>query len=625
MTAATGAPPHSMNYRADVDGLRAVAVLPVVGYHMLVLPGGFIGVDVFFVISGYLISGIIFGELADGSFSLARFYERRVRRILPALYAMVAVTLLLAVVLMAPSDAVEVAKSAMAAALSVSNLYFWQSSGYFETASTTAPLLHTWSLSVEEQFYLIFPALFIAWHRIRGGRFIELLLPIFALSFSISVYGAFKHDTAAFYLLHSRAWELMLGAILALNLVKPPARRWVREGLSLMGAAAIALPVFLYSDRIAFPGLAALAPCLGAAAIIWTGQKPTFVRWCLSLKAPVAVGLISYSLYLWHWPVIVLQKTHWLFYGGQFLWVELAVMLALSFALATASWWLVERPFRKRMILSDRRRLFLWAGATTSTVAIACAVVILTGGLPGFLPQRNGGYSEWLSYDAALSTREGTCLIEEEGSLPPACLAISGEKPNVLIMGDSHAAHLWAGLSRNHPEVNILQATASSCPPTREAMQGFYPACRQVLRQAMDLIHGGKIDRVILAGNWAVFGGEGGVEFARKLRANGADVVLFGPPPVYKRAVPRLLQLSQRNGDPSTPSRFLAREVFAIDAAMAEQAQADGTPYVSELAIWCTDQICQTSVGGAPIQFDSHHYTAEGSAETIRRAGLTLH
>jgi peptidoglycan/LPS O-acetylase OafA/YrhL len=614
----------ALSYRADVDGLRAVAVLPVVAYHMLLMPGGFVGVDVFFVISGYLISGIIFGELKDGSFSLVRFYERRVRRILPALYAVLAVTLVLALLFTAPSDTVEIAKSALAATLSLSNVYFWQSSGYFETAATTAPLLHTWSLSVEEQFYLIFPALFLAWHKIRGGRFVEMLLPIFALSLGISIYGALNRDTAAFYLLHSRAWELMLGAILALDLVKPIGRRWIREIVALAGAAAIAVPVFFYNDRIAFPGVAALAPCLGAAVIIWTGQQPTFVRWGLSLRPVVAVGLISYSLYLWHWPVIVMQKMHWLFYTGDSRLIEKGLLLTLCFGLAVASWWLVERPFRKRIVFADRRSLFIAAGAVGAALGAACIALIVTGGLPRFLPERDAGYSAWLTYEPALSTREGSCLIEEEGELAPVCLTLSADRPNVLILGDSHAAHLWAGLTSTHSEVNFLQATASSCPPTQEAMESFYPACRQVLSQAQALIRGGRIDKVILAGNWFRFGSAGGLAYAATLRASGTDVVLFGPAPYYTRPLPRLLELGRRRSDPDTPAAFMESGLFELDADMAERAGAEGTPYVSQLELLCAQRTCQTMVDGEPIQFDSNHYTATGSAELVERAGLVL-
>lgn len=449
-------------------------------------------------------------------------------------------------------------------------------------------------------------------------------MPLFILSLAISAYGALRQETSAFYLLHSRAWELALGSLLALNLFKPPAARWVRECVSIAGALAIGIPVLFYSDQIAFPGFAALMPCLGAAALIWTGEHPTLMRLGLSLRPVVWIGLISYSLYLWHWPVIVLQKTTWLIYTGQSRLIEKIIVLALCFGLATASWWLVERPFRNRAIFAGRNTLFIWAGATGTALCLCFGIVIAGQGLPGLFPGRGASASLWLAYDPALSTREGTCLIDEDSELAPSCLALSADKPNVLLLGDSHAAHLWAGLSQAFPQVNVVQATSSSCPPTRKAMATFYPACRKALRQGLALIEGGRIDKVILAGNWLTFGGDDGLSFARELRERGVDVVLFGPPPYNTRPLPRLLVLAQRTKDVTAPAEFIRKEVFDLDAAMAVQAQVDGTPYVSELAIWCPGRVCRTTLDGAPIQFDSNHYTAEASLETIRRSNLTM-
>jgi peptidoglycan/LPS O-acetylase OafA/YrhL len=346
-------------YRADIDGLRAVAILPVLLFHAGVagFSGGFVGVDIFFVISGYLITGIIAREIDEGRFSILKFYERRARRIMPALLPTIAVVLVVAAWLYLPSDFPSVPRSALAATWFLSNVSFFAETGYFQGGAETKPLLHTWSLAIEEQFYIGFPILLmlVARHLPRWRKPVVLGIALF--SFAIAWWTQAKGDGFAFYLLPPRAWELFTGALLALGAVPPVRMQGAREAVALVGLAMIAVAVFAYDRHTVFPGVTALLPVLGAAALIHCAPGTVAGR-LLATRPLVAVGLISYSLYLCHWPLIVfVEYAQDARLSG---WQSLAVILA-AFAIATLSWWFVERPFRDRSRFG-RRAIFTLTG-----------------------------------------------------------------------------------------------------------------------------------------------------------------------------------------------------------------------------------------------------------------------
>ncbi|NOT40687.1 MAG: acyltransferase, partial [Alphaproteobacteria bacterium] len=301
--------PHSeIAYRPDVDGLRTIAVGTVILFHgkLGIFPGGFVGVDVFFVISGFLISSILLGEIAHGRFSLAGFYERRIRRILPALITVLAAVMVAGALFFSPQDYVTLAKSAKAAALFYANFHFERQAGYFMPEAETQPLLHTWSLAVEEQFYLIAPLFLWAIARLQRRWQIAAVVAAFVASLAFSVWGTAQGDSSAFYLPYSRAFELLLGTMLAMGLFPAFRSSVVAEAVGAAGLAMIAVAVLFFSASTPFPGYAALLPCVGAAFIIASGARhSTVVARLLSTPAMVFTGKISYSLYLWHWPIFV--------------------------------------------------------------------------------------------------------------------------------------------------------------------------------------------------------------------------------------------------------------------------------------------------------------------------------
>lgn len=362
-----------MRQREDIDGLRGVAVLAVVGYHAGLpgFDGGLGGVDVFFVISGFLIAGIIIEAQQAGAFSLTGFWERRIRRIAPALLAMMAATTALAWLRLPPDDLKAYARSMLAALVSASNLWFWRQEDFFARAEGGNLLLHTWSLGVEEQFYLLLPLVMLAGRRIASGRLRALLALAALASFLLCAWGAWRHPQATFYLPVTRAWELLAGVLLAMSPTLRPGPTMARiigpAGLGLIGLAVL----FIGRDAPLL-GIAALVPCAGAALVIAAGPGGMAGR-LLAIPPLRGVGLISYSLYLWHVPVLAAARLFGLAEGLA----TTAAALALSLGLAWLSWRFIERPFRDPAKLSGRAAVII--AAAGATVLALTALAILSG------------------------------------------------------------------------------------------------------------------------------------------------------------------------------------------------------------------------------------------------------
>jgi peptidoglycan/LPS O-acetylase OafA/YrhL len=387
-----------MRYRPEIDGLRALAVLPVVLHHAGLpgLPGGFVGVDVFFVISGYLITRQIVEERAAGTFTLAGFWERRARRILPALFAMMALCTPLAWAWLTPGDFADFARSVAATTLFASNLLFWRGSGYFGESAALQPLLHTWSLAVEEQWYLLFPLAMAALWRLGRARLAAVLAAVALGSLALSHWAALERPAAAFFLLPGRAWELLAGALLALHAREAdasgaaaphrPARAGTRAGTrtgaqaaALAALALLALPMLVYDRHTPFPGLAALVPVAGAVLAIRFATPDTLVGRMLSAPGLVAIGTFSYGTYLWHQPLLAFARHRT---GGEPDPLLLGALVLASLVLGRASLAWVERPFRDRTRIGRRMLVGTTVTAALGLGAAASAVVALDG-VPG--------------------------------------------------------------------------------------------------------------------------------------------------------------------------------------------------------------------------------------------------
>ena len=367
-----------MQYRAEIDGLRALAVVPVVLFHAGIVgfSGGFVGVDIFFVISGYLITSIILSEQAKERFTLASFYERRARRILPALMLVVLLSTIAAWYILLPNELVDYGASLASVGVFASNILFWQQSDYFAATSEFIPLLHTWSLAVEEQFYLIFPVFMIAtiaW--VKQSRLL-VLVALAMISLLYCEWAWRNTPEANFFLAPSRAWELLAGVFCAFYLhSKQLQNTAIKQAGSLLGFLMLLYSIFFFDKDIPFPSVYALAPVFGTALIILYADADTLVGKLLGLPVLVGIGLVSYSAYLWHQPLFVFARMNTMDELSVTMLLGLSV---LSFVLAYLSWRWVEKPFRNRHWLSQKQ--VLWMAVACSGVLIALGMLFVFSG-----------------------------------------------------------------------------------------------------------------------------------------------------------------------------------------------------------------------------------------------------
>lgn len=632
------AAPHHAAYRREIDGLRAIAVLAVVLFHARIrgFPGGFVGVDVFLVISGYLITQLILRESAEGRFTLIGFYERRVRRILPALLAMLAASGIAAWILL-PADFRDFGESLAAIALFGSNLLFWGREGYFRLTTEATPLLHTWSLAVEEQFYILFPALLLLVRR-QPGRLRVTLVATALASFAYSLWAVQADPGAAFYSPLSRAWEFLVGALLATGWLPPPRRRVLGDTIALLGLAAIGHAIWTLSERAVFPGLNAVEPVLGAAAILYGTQVPgSRIAGLLSARPLVGIGLISYSLYLWHWPLIVFGNYYLL---GPYRYVRLAMVL-LAFPLAWLSWRYIERPFRAPRLLLSRRRLFLCAAAASGALALYGLAIALADGVPGrFDPvvQRLGTPGEQPDY-ACAGQPIATVRTRTDCRIGDAAL-----RPSFVLWGDSHAAVYLPALDALARRYGIAgyDLTSLGCPPflpirAREEKpnQWMFRAarkreCAERNAQVLRFLAETRPRVILLAAHWSVYGGglhpdaeapggdrrafEAGVE---ALRALGSQVHVVLDVPDAPFAEPRRLAKAQLLGvmhriEPRR-AEYLRRD--AAFRAIASDLQQRGLIGVIDPAQkLCGPLTCRITDHGYPLYFDGNHLSGHGAA-----------
>jgi peptidoglycan/LPS O-acetylase OafA/YrhL len=500
----------SPGYRADIDGLRAIAVLCVVFYHLGSprFPGGFVGVDIFLVVSGYLITQVIQGGIERGEFSFLSFYDRRIRRILPALVAIALATSAVAVLIFPPTGLLNFGKSLLATACFAANFYFAhadQSDGYFGNSSPSQPLLHMWSLSLEEQFYIFHPVLLLLLNKRVKKRYMSVILLVcIALSFAICLWGTKHQRVNAFYLLPARAWELLIGAFLALSPLPRLSSRLVREIAAVAGIATISYAVLEFSIATPFPGFNALLPCAGAWLILYAGESgSSLVGSALSLRPVVFIGVISYSLYLWHWPLIVFIR--FITARSYFTRREACFALALSLVLAFLSFEFVESPFRRNPARFKPKRTVWAACAASAALASLAIALIVSHGLPNrfdsrtreILAENEARKQEWpipepcTNYRTPLHRYSDVVFCE-----------IQHSSRNVLFLGDSHIEQLYPVVQQLQPQLNgegVVFATASGCPLTEHlnnAIPGYY--CDAFNRFAMRRALSSDIDTVFI-------------------------------------------------------------------------------------------------------------------------------
>jgi peptidoglycan/LPS O-acetylase OafA/YrhL len=446
---------HSISYRSDIDGLRALAILPVVLFHAFpnLLPGGFIGVDIFFVISGYLITSILLKDIQDGNYSIKTFYARRVRRIFPALSVVLLFCLALGWVVLTAVEYRSLGKHAAGGAGFIANFMFWKEAGYFDAAGDTKPLLHLWSLGIEEQFYIVWPLLLYFFAK-RSWNILSLILVVALFSFVLNIWQVGSNPSVAFYSPLSRSWELALGAFLAYQALHPlPAFTSIverhRNLLSGLGLIMVAIGFLVINESRAFPGWWALLPALGSALLIASGPQGVVNRFVLSRRIFVWVGLISFPLYLWHWPLLSFAR---IIASETPPFDVRVVLVVLSFVLAALTYYLIEKPIRQS---SSKRPWIIGLSVLMLCILIAGAAIYKTKGVKS----RHAGLlnADPASLDMGADRKRWSneCGIPLEAKLIlKSCYSPKDQKATFAVWGDSKGEAIFYGLAREAVEQN---------------------------------------------------------------------------------------------------------------------------------------------------------------------------
>jgi peptidoglycan/LPS O-acetylase OafA/YrhL len=635
---------EQIKYRRDVDGLRAIAVLAVVAFHAFPssVQGGFLGVDIFFVISGYLISTIIVRDLAGHSFGFVDFYSRRIRRIFPALLLLLVSCFVFGWFNLLTDDYKQLGKHIAGGAFFVSNFLFWNETDYFANAAASKPLLHLWSLGIEEQFYIFWPL--ILWFAWKGRlNLVAITVGLGVASFVLYIATIRSDAVAAFYSPLTRFWELLAGSALvqvtlhgqrefsgfagwrawwsrlAPALAEPINVERLRNVASTFGVALIVIGIFAITQDRSLLGWWTLLPTLGTLLVISAGAKAWLNRTVLSSPMLVGLGLISYPLYLWHWPLLLLARA----VGGPEASVSLPIVsVCVSVILAWLTYKLVEKPIR--------------FGKHSRTKTIVLLLAMSAVGYSGFQSYRNEdmGFRPAVAmqeivqykYDYQSAYRLGTCLLtsRQDYSAFSACPTTGGEGQNrsLMLWGDSHAAHLYPGYKFTFgKDFKIIQRTVSGCAPILNLESAEHPRCEEINTEIFASIKASKPDKLVLAGNWGSHDWRKLEGTIFKLRQAGVqDIDLIGPVPQWLNDRDRELYLKFKSvnaqGVPERMTFGLDKESNQLDLPFSDFARELKVNYISPMKILCNVQGCIARVpesGNRPIAWDYGHLTEAGS------------
>jgi peptidoglycan/LPS O-acetylase OafA/YrhL len=644
----------SSSYRPDIDGLRALAIIFVVMYHAFpeLVTGGFVGVDIFFVISGFLISTIIYSQLDSGSFSFTQFYIRRIKRIFPALFVVLVFCFIFGWFNLLADEFKQLGIHIFGGASFISNLILWKESGYFDNASETKPLLHLWSLGIEEQFYFIWPILL--WFAFKKKiNFLLVGIVIGVASFCLNIYEVNYglNPSDAFYLPMNRFWELMAGAILAYLLLNKNAvlvyfsnytrisstdKSCLANWTSFFGASFMVLGVALITKHSAFPGFWALLPVLGAVLIIAAGQHAWINQVILSRRPLVWIGLISFPLYLWHWPLLSFAR---LMKGGMPA-PEIRIMtIALALLLSAATYYLLENPIRRNQF--------------NRVKAISLVILLAIIGYVGLNTYQRDGLTFRLnqiqfrlppilqslsikdpsSSGLDLAAPKIDCSNQEEpkDNSPQACLtAAELKKPAIFIWGDSYAAHLTTGYEgRFGKDFQITRKFYNGCPPIMDLEIANRQNCTVKNQKIYEQILKERPTKLIIAANWTDYDWEKIAGTITKLHQAGYNNIdLVGPAPVWSDGLYKQLYLKfLEDKNPNIPFRMnygfdASKDFLAIDLGMLDMSKRLNVRYISITQILCNQDGCITRFGDTSDtleSFDAGHFTKKASKYVVSK------
>jgi Predicted acyltransferases len=649
--------PSSMAYRGDIDGLRAIAVLAVVLFHADISPftGGFVGVDIFFVISGYLITRLVTSEIDRGTFTLIGFYERRLRRLYPALFAMIVATTAAGALILLPRDFALLATNVVGAATFVSNFFFWMQTSYFNGDAHVRALLHTWSLAVEEQYYIFYPLLLMFIARYLPRRRLAAIACLALASFGASLWAMTVDASGAFYLTLFRAWELLLGGLLSLRLLPPATSVTARTATSVFGFGLIGGAVILFNELTPFPGVSALVPAVGAALLIHAGQESLSGR-ILAHPSLRFLGKISYSVYLWHWPLIVYINYYVI---APLTLLESAMVVIGSIAIGALSWRFIELPFKTPATGGrvSARTVFATASLATLLICISGLVIRFENGFPERFPDQAVHLA---SYALSMNPESDQCGdVNLQLSPASTCTIGDPDKANVILWGDSHAGALFGALNEMGKDGHgFIYAATPRCPPLRE--MGTSEGCLSGNRRKLEYVLAHReIKTVILAARWSLYLKGRNVaigdaetnndapqlidsshrqyplfsttaarhfqsslsQLVVRLEAAGKRVIVVYPIPETGYDIPSTLALMvSRGNDPRsfTSSHFLYRQREKLAIRILDGlGRSDQLTRVYPDRILCRSGRCLTYADGAALYFDSHHLSIPGAKRLL--------
>lgn len=626
-----------MKYRADIDGLRALAILPVIFFHagFGLFDSGFLGVDIFFVVSGFLITSLILKDISLNRFSVFNFYERRARRLLPALFLVCIVSLPLGWLVLLPSDLTEFGKSIITTLTFSSNFLFWQQAGYFDIESDLKPLLHTWSLAVEEQFYILYPLFLILFWKFGLKRVLSLLIIIFFISFIVSNWAAFNKPAANFYLLPTRGWEILAGAIPALILkIYPRSFKSyaINSILSLIGFVLIIASFVYFSPETLSPSFKTLPLILGTVLILIFFDKSSPLSKFLSLKPIVFIGLISYSWYLWHLPVLAFAKNYSLTgISNQ----STFLLIILSFVLACLSWKFVEKPIRDG-ILSKKNFIL-------SVSALSLSIIIFSFFLIFNEKNINNIPNDYLKPNYGIKDRECNLKGIEE--------CILGTTTELILWGDSYAMHLSQAISSSSTKISHTQVTKNTCSPvinTSKTISNvqFADECINFNNIVLNsIIANTKIKYVILSSTFSfdnnrpikinskyfddsnnVLIQENIYKTISKIESSGKKVLIISPTPSTRAHYdPARCSLNALKRSISPEICFFNKKDYSkktINGYNLLKAVESNSKILWIDSLICEKNICRTMIDGQPIYRDNGHLSTYGSDFIGRKFNL---
>lgn len=628
-----------MKYRKEIDGLRALAVIPVILFHagFTYFSGGFVGVDVFFVISGYLITTIIVAEMEKGSFSLLNFYERRARRILPALFLVMICTLPFAWYWMSPEDLKSFSKSLIAVPIFVSNILFWKNSGYFETGSDTNPLIHTWSLAVEEQYYLLFPLLLMLTWKLGKVWIVGFLSVIAIISLSLAQWGSSTHSSFTFFLLPTRVFEILIGALISFyinssNIIRM--RNSVSESFSFVGLLMIVYAIFAFDKTTPIPGLLTLVPAVGTGLILAFSNTSNLVGKILGSKIFVSIGVISFSAYLWHQPILAFARLR---FEYELTNTIILLLCLSSLILGYLSWKYVENPFRTRTLISTKKVLIL--SLTLGSIFICLGLFgYKSNGIISRFPSNSMLFVKPINFRWSDFIRNDLCHLQDPNLSQHDSSCMEEKRPLVALWGDSHASSLYPGLKQlqTTQSFGLIQLTEAGCGPILNLKRLIYRKnCNSVNAINLELLSKNKPDILILHGAWlhqhyplTSFELKDKMNLTIQLiktKLPGTEVIIIGPVPRWAFSPQRSsfnYWIDMENKNNSVPYMLKAEVLLETEAVLKEVSKRNNVRFISALDVLCINNKCLARLGETEndfLQIDRGHLSKKGSEYLINK------